>query len=49
MKTHSTKFLNKTSSALAVTSSMVQDGVLDPSSFVINASLLEPLHTKDIK
>ena len=43
-RTHSTKFLNKTSSALSTNSSVVQSSVLGPSSFIINASSLKPVH-----
>ena len=40
---HSTKFLNKTSSALPINSSVVQGFVLSPSSFILNASSLKPV------
>ena len=43
-KTHSTKFLNKTSSVLTINSSVVQGSLLDPSFFIINASSLKPVH-----
>ena len=43
-RTHSTKFLNKTSSALSINSSVVQGSVLGPSSFIINASSHKPVH-----
>ena len=43
-RTHSTKFLNKTSSALSINSSVVQGSVLGPSSFIINPSSLKPVH-----
>ena len=41
---HPTKFLNRTSSALYINSSVVQGSVLGPSSFIINASSLKPVH-----
>ena len=43
-RTHYTKFLSKTSSALSINSSVVQGSVLGPSSFIINASSLKPVH-----
>ena len=43
-RTHSTKFFNRTSSALSINSSVVQGSVLGPSSFIINASSLKPVH-----
>ena len=43
-RTHSTEFLNRTSSALSINSSVVQGSVLGPSSFIINASSLKPVH-----
>ena len=43
-RTHLTKFLNRTSSALSINSSGVQGSVLGPSSFIINASFLKPVH-----
>ena len=41
---HSTIFLNKTSSALSINSSVIQGSVLSPSSRIINASSLKPLN-----
>ena len=43
-RTHSTKFHNKTSSALSKNSRLVQGLVLGPSSFINNASSLKPVH-----
>ena len=43
-RTHSKIFLKKTSSALPMNSSVVQGSVLGPSSFIINASSLKPVH-----
>ena len=43
-RTHSTKFHNKTGSALSIDYSVVQGSVLGPSSFIINASSLKPVH-----
>ena len=43
-RTHSTEFLNITSSALSINYSVVQGSVLGPSFFIINASSLKPVH-----
>ena len=43
-RTHSTKFLNRTSRALSINFSGVQGSVTDPSSFIINANSLKPVH-----
>ena len=47
-KTHLTKFLKKSSSALSINSSVGQGSVLGPSSFIINESSFKPLHPFNI-
>ena len=43
-RTHSTKFITKTFSALSINSSVIQGSVFGPLSFIINASSLKRVH-----